>query len=334
MEMIERYIYAVTRRLSQSQRADVEKELRGLIADMLDERAGEGEVSDSDIEEVLLELGDPRQLARQYGGKNKYIIGPVLFDSYISVLKISLISIVVAMTVVFGIKVAIDPIHIIDHFVSFIVSIVTVIPQGVGWMTLVFGSIEYFGGINESKFNVQKAWKPTDLPPLPDTKRQIKRTESIAGIVFLVILTFVFTSQYFGIFVFKNGEFSTVIPFLNKETILTSLPVIIVILGLAILKEALKLVYERWTKKLALYTILINVVSMAVVILMMTMSSFWNPNFMLELSQIHDISVGSEAYKTIQTIWNISTRWIVIMLIIGLVWDIISGFFKMRKIEQ
>ncbi|MCJ8007352.1 hypothetical protein ACFFF5_07605 [Lederbergia wuyishanensis] len=332
MELIERYIYAVTRRLPQSQREDVEKELRGLIADMLDERMGEGEVSDSHIEDVLLELGDPRQLARQYGGKNKYIIGPVLFDPYISVLKITLISIVIAMSVVFGIKVAIDPIHIIDHFVSFIVSIIMVIPQGVGWITLVFGSVEYFGGINEQKFNVQKTWKLADLPALPDTKRQIKRTEPIASIVFLVLLAFIFTSQYFGIFVFKNGEFSTVIPFLNKETIITSLPAIIFILGLAVLKEALKLVYERWTKKLVLYTILINAVSLAVVIIMMTMSSFWNPNFMLELSQVHEISIGSGAYKTIETIWNISTRWIVIMLIIGLVWDMISGVIKIRKV--
>src|SRR5690606_39943841 len=138
MEMIERYVYDVTRRLSQSQREDVEKELRGLIADMLDERIGDDEATESHIEEVLLELGDPRKLARQYGGKNKYIIGPLFFDPYMTVLKISLISIVVAMGVVFVIKVYMDPVHVIDHFVSFIVSIFTVaIPQGVGWVTLV-----------------------------------------------------------------------------------------------------------------------------------------------------------------------------------------------------
>ncbi|MBS4218242.1 hypothetical protein KHA96_07945 [Bacillus sp. FJAT-49711] len=331
MELIERYIYAVTRRLPQSQREDVEKELRGLIADMLDDRVGEDEVTKAHIEEVLLELGEPRKLARQYGGKNKYIIGPVFFDPYMTVLKISIISMVAAMSVVFVIKVYMDPVHVIDHFVSFIVSLVTVaIPQGVGWVTLVFGFIEYFGGINEQK--LQKAWKLADLPPLPDSKRQIKRFEPIAGIVFLVLLFMMFSSKYFGIFALKDGELSAVIPFLNKETILTSMPGIIFILGLGILKEALKLVYERWTKKFMLYTIVINAISLAVVLLMITMASFWNPNFMLELSQVYNISVGNETFKTIETIWNISTRLFVISLIIGLVWDIVSGIFKMRKL--
>ncbi|MBW8350367.1 hypothetical protein K0H71_13045 [Bacillus sp. IITD106] len=331
MEMIERYVYDVTRRLPQSQREDVEKELRGLIADMLDERVADSEATEAHIEEVLLELGDPRKLAMQYGGKNKYIIGPVLFDPYMTVLKISLISIVVAMSVVFVIKVYMDPVHVIDHFVSYIVSLVTVvIPQGVGWVTLVFGFIEYFGGINEQK--LQNAWKLADLPQLPDTKRQIKRHEPIAGIVFLVLLFMMFSSKYFGIFVLKNGELSTVIPFLNKEMILTYIPAIILILGLGILKEALKLVYGRWTKKFVLYTIVFDVISLAVVILMATMSSFWNPNFMQELSQAHHITVGSEAYKIIQTIWNMSTRLFVIFLIIGLVWDIVKGVYKMRKI--
>ncbi|MBS4196527.1 HAAS signaling domain-containing protein [Lederbergia citri] len=334
MELMERYIYDVTRRLPQSQRADVEKELRGLIADMLDERIGDSEVTESHIEEVLLELGDPRKLARQYGGKNKYVIGPVFFDAYITVLKISLISILLTMSVVFVIKVYMDPVHVIDHFVSFIVSIiVTGIPQGVGWVTLVFGLLEYFGGINEQKLSVKKAWKLADLPPLPDTKRQIKRFEPIAGIVFLVLLFMMFSSKYFGIFVFKNGELSTVIPFLNKETILTTMPAIILILGLGILKEALKLIYERWTKKFALYTIVINAISLAVLILIMTMSSFWNPNFMLELSQVHDIQIGSKAYETIETIWNMSTRWMLILFTIGLVWDIISVVYKMRKVS-
>ncbi|MCR2822695.1 HAAS signaling domain-containing protein [Lederbergia panacisoli] len=333
MELIERYIYAVTRRLPQSQREEVVKELRGLIADMLDDQIGEGKVSDSHIEEVLMELGDPRELARQYGGKNKFVIGPVLFDPYMTVLKISLISIVLAMGMVFVIKVYMDPVQVIDHFVSFIVSTVITIPQGVGWVTLVFGLLEYFGGINEQKHSVQNTWKLADLPPLPDTKRQIKRCEPIAGIVFLVLLFMMFTSQYFGIFIFKNGELNTVIPFLNKEAILTTMPAIILLLGLGILKEALKLVYERWTKKLFLYTILINAISLAVVILMVYTSSFWNPNFMLELSQVHNIAVGSEAYDTTQTIWNTSTGLFVIFLIIGLIWEIVKGIFKMRKMS-
>lgn len=39
MEQIDRYIYAVTKRLPQLQRDDIAEELHGLIEDMLDEYA-------------------------------------------------------------------------------------------------------------------------------------------------------------------------------------------------------------------------------------------------------------------------------------------------------
>jgi hypothetical protein len=38
MEMIDRYVYAVTKRLPEKQREDVSDELRGLIEDMLEAR--------------------------------------------------------------------------------------------------------------------------------------------------------------------------------------------------------------------------------------------------------------------------------------------------------
>lgn len=74
MEMVNRYIYAVTQKLPQSQREDIAIELRGLIEDMLEERAEQGNGKENDVEEVL-ELGSPRSLADKYRGKKKYIIG-------------------------------------------------------------------------------------------------------------------------------------------------------------------------------------------------------------------------------------------------------------------
>ena len=39
MEMVERYIYAVTKKLPEKQRSDIEQELRSLIEDMLSAQA-------------------------------------------------------------------------------------------------------------------------------------------------------------------------------------------------------------------------------------------------------------------------------------------------------
>ncbi|MDF2536663.1 MAG: hypothetical protein K0R18_2825, partial [Bacillales bacterium] len=98
MELIERYIYAVTKRLPEAQREDVAKvtkrlpeaqredvakELRGNIEDMLSDNPSQHE-----IEGVLIELGEPSKLATEFRGKKRYLIGPEHFDQYISILKI------------------------------------------------------------------------------------------------------------------------------------------------------------------------------------------------------------------------------------------------------
>ncbi len=69
MEIVERYVYDVTRRLPEAQRKDIELELRGLIEDMLDEYVQDRDVTESDVEEVLFELGHPRSLRGNIGGR-------------------------------------------------------------------------------------------------------------------------------------------------------------------------------------------------------------------------------------------------------------------------
>ena len=59
-DLIERYIYAVTRRLPRSKQEDMAKELRGLVEDMLLERCGEAMPEEKDVRIVLTELGSPQ----------------------------------------------------------------------------------------------------------------------------------------------------------------------------------------------------------------------------------------------------------------------------------
>src|SRR5690606_19558338 len=84
-DLIERYIYDVKRRLREDQRAEIEKELRMNIEDMLAD-----DYSDENIESVLLSLGSPAKLANNYK-EPRYLISPDIFDDYIRVLIIVLI---------------------------------------------------------------------------------------------------------------------------------------------------------------------------------------------------------------------------------------------------
>lgn len=91
-DLIERYIYAVTKKLPLKIRQDVSIELNSLIYDMLDERCGDISPSEKDIRVVLTELGTPSELAEQYNpDKDKCLIGSPYYSQYVFVLKIVLI---------------------------------------------------------------------------------------------------------------------------------------------------------------------------------------------------------------------------------------------------
>ncbi|GAA0603697.1 hypothetical protein GCM10009001_20940 [Virgibacillus siamensis] len=332
MEMIERYIYAVTQKLPTSQRSDIAEELRGLIEDMLTERTQGGKPTDKDLENVLTELGNPRHLAQKYRGIKKYLIGPEIFDLYVLVLKIVLISLAAAIGIGFILQTVLEPISILDHFIDLIVSMVTSIPAAIGWTTLGFALGEYYGGFKSIDLQVDKDWNPSSLAPIPDKKRQIKRYEPIIGIAFytLLIVMFAFSNEFFGVWVFHE-KFAGVVPFLNENTYVSYLFFIILILGFGILKESLKLVYGKWTIKLVVYSAIVNLISMVTVMIMINGPAFWNPDFMVELTQAGLLSKGSDAYGTVSKIWEQSTYWILVLLVIGLIWDVIDGYIKSRK---
>ncbi|WP_010098333.1 HAAS signaling domain-containing protein [Ornithinibacillus scapharcae] len=334
MEMVNRYVYAVTQRLPQSQREDIAIELRGLIEDMLEERVGDGgNNTDKMVEEVLMELGSPRTMAHKYRGSKSYLIGPELYESFILVLKIVLISVGITLVGAFAIKTVINPVEILDHFIEFIVSTVTAIPQALGWVTLGFALGEYYGGFKAGDLKLDKNWMPSMLPPIPHPKKTIKRSEPIIAIVFYVILMgmFGFSSNYFGIFRFSDGEFVGVIPFLNEAKFPEYMPFLLLLLALFIVKECLKLISGKWTMKLVVCTTVVNLVALMVVYFMITSQSFWNPHFMEGLMNAGIVEQGTEGYEIMETIWKNVTGATVIIFIVALLWDIVDGMIKVRK---
>ncbi|GAA0423589.1 hypothetical protein GT022_10715 [Agaribacter marinus] len=335
MEIIDRYIYAVTQRLPQSQRADISQELKGLITDMLEERTDGKRTTDKDAEQVLLELGDPKQLAEQYRETKKYIIGPEFYDPFMTVMKITLYSVVIVMSFEFVIQIIMNPASLLEQFVDYIVSFFTMIPMAIGWVIAVFVLLEYVQ-VNGQDLNIEKNWTPSDLPQLPDLKRQIKRSEPITAIIFFIIVMAmaVFSSNYFGVWRFETGEFATVVPFLNEDTYSGYMLFILLILNLAIVKEIVKLIKGKWTSKLLIFTVVIDIITVVVVLLMVTGPDFWNPAFMQELEQAGMITERSESYETVEKIWETATLWTLILMIVGLIWNIIAGWLKVRKMNK
>ncbi|RKQ33283.1 HAAS signaling domain-containing protein [Oceanobacillus halophilus] len=328
MELIDRYIYAVTQKLPESQREDIASELRGLIEDMLEERVNGREVHEEYVEEVLQELGNPKKLAQKYRGTKRYLIGPEYFDTFLYVLKIVLIAMSVGIGISFVIQIIINPVSILDHFIEMIISIFTGLPMAVGWTIIGFAIAEYYQEDGLQELKKEQDWKPSDLPPIPNPKGSIKRSESIAGIVFLVIImaVFAFSTDYFGVWFFQENGFRGVVPFLNEGTYVQWF--LLLILGLGILKEVIKLIYGKWSYHLVMLIAIINIASFVGVLFMINGPDVWNPNFINELIQRGLFTEGSEAFHVVTQIWNNATNWILAILAIGLIWDIVDGVIK------
>ena len=162
-DLIERYIYDVTRRLPEKSREEVAKELRANIADMLGENPTEDE-----IKKVLTTLGHPRKLANQYSGKQRYLISPEWIDDYLRVLEIVLI-VVCSLSLFSG---------MIDHIMSPTeTTAIGVFAEvlGYGIDEMIDGALWTFAvvtlifiGIDHGNAKAKKEpWNPTSLPKLP-----------------------------------------------------------------------------------------------------------------------------------------------------------------------
>lgn len=209
MEQIKRYIYAVTQKLPQKQRKDIERELESLIEDMVEERVHGGEEAELATEKVLLEMGNPNALAEKYRGNQRYLISPDFFDFYLTVMKVVMISIIVSLTVVFAIEFILDPMEVTGHFFNYMNSMFLVAVQGFAWVTIAFALIEYAGiKLPKNRLESKKEWRPSQLPPIPDPKTVIKSSEPITSIIFsvLFLVLFTFSVQLLGLILFHEGQ--------------------------------------------------------------------------------------------------------------------------------
>jgi hypothetical protein len=85
--LTEKYVAQVVRRLPESNRADIAREITATLSDMADARlSGEGYGSPASAEAAeraaLEELGDPSRLALRYSDSPRYVIGPELFPVF------------------------------------------------------------------------------------------------------------------------------------------------------------------------------------------------------------------------------------------------------------
>jgi hypothetical protein len=257
--LTDRYVWAVQRSLPEAQRADIDRELRGTIADTIDGRREAGTDEATAERETLVELGDPYRLAAGYADRPLHLIGPAVFPDYIRLLKVLYVIVlpIVFAAILLGQLIG-QPESVGGAIGSAFGAIIAVAAHLGFWTTLVFALIE------RSPQYKAVAWKPETLPQLPATGA-IKLSDTVASVVWFVFLIgALIWSQFFSLFRDATGA---VIPVLDQDLWRFWLPVFVV---LAVLEVALKL----WLYRLGRWT-LVAAAANAVIALGVIIPTIW-----------------------------------------------------------
>lgn len=268
MNMLDLYIAEIGNHLPEKNRSDLQREIRSLVEDALDDAAqSQGRpVDEAMTVEVLKEFGAPDKVAASYSSP-RYLIGPRLFPTYWTVLRIVLavVMIVTAIGIGLGWGQGANPGQTpVDIFTEAIAGLLGALVAVFGNVTLVFAILERF----VPDFSLQeKDWDPRQMKAEPDPEK-VNLLEPVLGSVFVVaaLLFLNVYPQWIGIFSFVDGRWESA-PLLAPE-FFKYLPFINILLIADIVRNALLLQSGRWTTALRVFVI---ATSLAAIALLATM---------------------------------------------------------------
>ncbi|MCQ4022698.1 MULTISPECIES: hypothetical protein [unclassified Ruminococcus] len=320
-DLIERYIYALVKRLPEKKKEDISNELRGLIDDMLLERCGDLTPTGHDVRVVLTELGNPYELAEKYSGNGKNcLIGAPYYSTYKFVLKIVLICVVCGITCAEILSGIFSPSGVWYFAVGGFISAIFVSSfQAFAFVTLLFAffyhkdiKINTYGGVDS-------------LPPVPKKNEKISRAGSIIGICFSVVflIVFLFAPQIFCVII--SGQ-NLVIPILNAEVLRECWYILVMFALAGIVREIIRLIEGRYNFKVMLTTAIANTFSIVLAICWLLNTNIMSNEF---LSWIPD--VFSDTPQFIISIFNNFQLFLLVVILFAILIDTVETVVRYIK---
>lgn len=323
MRLIEVYIQEVTRRLPERMRTDIALELRSTIEDMLPDNYRE-----EDVKRVLNQLGNPAVLANGYKDQPMHLIGPRYFDLYVSLLKmivpiaivISLISIIAQNFIGYSGEESILNV-VITIIVNGIGSIIEVGIQVFFWLTLTFAIIERVDKDKDPQpvTSSMEKWTADDLKNITyiPKRKAILKFEVFGSLMWTAIWAtlYFYASQLVGVYEGDGDRFEFVIPALNQEVLLSYRPIIVMIIVFEIALSLYKLLKEQWTKRMAIFNTILQIIITIVFTIIIT-----NPNIM------------NQAFIAYMTDWKDQqiVGILIFIIIIAAAVNVYDGFKRVR----
>jgi len=329
MKLTEKYLYAVKNRLPENQRADIEREIRSLIEDMIEEKGG---YSPETERAVLKELGNPRALANKYLDREDYLISPRYYDKFIFVLKlaisVSLFGVLVAGIVEAATNGVPNPYAFAGTLLGNLLSAVI---GALGSVTLFFVALERQLERQDKKDLLNKMsreWDPEDLPEIPQNQAEFSKAGIVVGLVFSFIL--VILVNYFPHLpdiTININDVTVSAPLFNVDVFKTYLPYINLALAVQIIVQIYKLVYGCWSWAAALFNLAANVIAVVVIFMLLSSTRLINADFIalaLENMPAGDARIVSQIPGGVKT-----AMWVIIPLIA--IFDSAKAFYYANK---
>ncbi|MFW5473429.1 permease prefix domain 1-containing protein [Knoellia sp. CPCC 206450] len=310
--LTDRYVWTVTRHLPADVGPDVARELRATIADAVDARVEAGAEPSTAEKEAVAELGDPDVLARQYGGRPAYLIGPGVYPDYVRLMRV-LPAIVLPLVLVANLaaKAATTdegwgPI-LLDAFLL----VLTTAVHLAFWVTLTFAVIEWTRPEAE-RDRPLNAWTPDQLTA--DVPwRTVKPGETIFEVGFAVALAALVTWQLGG--VGDNG-----IQVLNPDMH----PVWkVLLIGWFLVDVAVALLVwrvGRWTPSFAALNVVTNAGAAILVLWLLA-----RDELLTDLPQVLGEKFGWS------TDWSVSAAAVGAVIVAIAAWDAVESVLKARR---
>ena len=263
MNMLDLYITEIGRHLPEKTRTDLQREIRSLLEDALDDasQSQDRPVDEAMTVEVLKKFGEPEKVAASYS-QPRYLIGPRIFPTYWMVLRIVLAVVLAVSALGIGLgwgegaNPGQSPFEVI---LAAFTGLLGALIAALGNVTLVFAILERTIPDFSMK---EKEWDPRQMKAEPDPEK-VSPFEPILGAFFISVALLVLNlyPQWISIFSFIDGRWENV-PLLAPE-FFKYVPFINILLIADLIRNALLLQQGRWTTALRIFVIATSIAGIA-----------------------------------------------------------------------
>ena len=302
MELQERYIAAGLKHIPPTEKDGVEKAMRRIIAERLQER---GDPSEETEREVLRGLGSPRLLAEKQLKEPPHLIGPELYGTYMLIVKIVMTVAVIGTLIGNTVDFIVNGETILRYIAQSFAAAIGVAIGAFGWVTLVFAIMERTAK-QKILTEIQEDWSLADLPEKEVPQKPFNKVGVIIGIIFTVLFIILVNqySQLLGFYYTLDGSIQEMIPMLNQEVFRSYLPYINGMLVLQLLFSASKLVFRKWTYPVATANLILNVLSFVLLWFILQDTAILNPELVTKIGEATDGQrVLNTAFNSIKAVF-------------------------------